>query len=92
MCLLSSLDKIDVCVELLADYVWEAEDDKTGFFSVGVDNSESIILVKMTNFLAHGENINKTKNTINENKLESSTFVLIKDQNILFCETPLWKG
>ena len=29
LCLLSSLDKIDVRLELLADDVWEAEDDKT---------------------------------------------------------------
>ena len=35
--LLSSWDDMDVCVELLADDVWEAEYDKTGFLSVGVD-------------------------------------------------------
>ena len=34
MCLLSSLDEVDVCAELLADYVWEPEDNKTGFLSV----------------------------------------------------------
>ena len=34
---------MDVRVELLADDVWAAEDDKTGFLSVGVDISESII-------------------------------------------------
>ena len=28
---------MDVGIELLAYYVWEAKDDKTGFFSVGVD-------------------------------------------------------
>ena len=28
---------MDVCVELLADDVRAAEDDKTGFLSVGVD-------------------------------------------------------
>ena len=39
MCLLSSLDNIDVRVEILADDAQEAEDDKTGFFSVGVDCS-----------------------------------------------------
>ena len=37
MSLLSSWYEIDVHVELLADYVWESEDDKTGFLSVGVD-------------------------------------------------------
>ena len=40
MCLLSSLDEIDFCVELPADDLWKAEDDKTGFFSVVVDNSD----------------------------------------------------
>ena len=38
MSLLSSWDKTNVCVQLLADYVWESEDDKTGFLSVGVDS------------------------------------------------------
>ena len=31
MCLLSSLDAIDFCKELIADDVWEAEDHKTVF-------------------------------------------------------------
>ena len=35
--LLSSWDEIDVCVELLADDVSAAENDKTVFLSVGVD-------------------------------------------------------
>ena len=39
-----SLDDIYVCVELLADDVWESEDDKTGFFSVGVDNLDRLFL------------------------------------------------
>ena len=38
MFLLSSLDEKDVHVELLSDYVLAAEDDKTGFLSVGVDS------------------------------------------------------
>ena len=38
MFLLSSLDEINICVGLLSDDVWEAEDDKTGFLSVGVDS------------------------------------------------------
>ena len=37
MSLLSSWDEIDVPVELLAYDVWAAEDDKTGFLSVGED-------------------------------------------------------
>ena len=39
MCLLSSLYKIDVRVKLLADDVWEADNDRPGFLSVGVDRS-----------------------------------------------------
>ena len=34
---LSSWDDMDVPVELLADDVWAAKDDKTCFLSVGVD-------------------------------------------------------
>ena len=37
MSLLLSWDDMDVHVELLADDEWVAEDDKTGFLSVGVD-------------------------------------------------------
>ena len=44
MSLLSSWDEIDVCVELLADDVQEAEDDKTGFLSVGVDSFDQLLL------------------------------------------------
>ena len=36
--LLSSFDEMDVRVELLADDVWVAEDDKPDFLSVGVDS------------------------------------------------------
>ena len=44
MCLLSSLDEIDVCAELLADDVWEAKDDKTGFLSVRVEIFDRLCL------------------------------------------------
>ena len=37
MSLLSRWDDMDGGIELLADDVWAAEDDKTGFLSVGVD-------------------------------------------------------
>ena len=37
MSLLSLWDDMDVGIKLLADDVWAAEDDKTGFLSVGVD-------------------------------------------------------
>ena len=35
---------MDVHVELLADDVWAAEDDKTGFLSVGVDDFDRLYL------------------------------------------------
>ena len=44
MSLLSSWDDMDVCVELLADDVWAAEDYKTIFLSVGVDIFDRIYL------------------------------------------------
>ena len=44
MSLLSSWYEMDVCVELLSDYVWAAEDDKIGFLSVGVDISDLLFL------------------------------------------------
>ena len=44
MSLLSSWDEMDVHVELLADDVWAAEDDKTGFLSVGVDIFDQLYL------------------------------------------------
>ena len=44
MSLLSSLDEMDVPVELLAYNVWAAEDDKTGFLSVGVDIFDQLFL------------------------------------------------
>ena len=47
---------MNVCVGLLADDVWAAEHDKTGFLSVGVDIFESIIFERTTNFRAHGVN------------------------------------
>ena len=37
MYLLSCWDDMDGGIELIADDVWAAEDDKTGFLFVGVD-------------------------------------------------------
>ena len=49
--LLSSWNEMDVCVKLLADDVWAAEDDKTGFLSFGVDSSDQLYLEKRPIFL-----------------------------------------
>ena len=42
MSLLSSWDKMGVCIDLLADNAWEYEDDKTGFLSVVVDSLDQL--------------------------------------------------
>ena len=42
--LLSSWDEMDVCVELLADDLWAAEDYKTVLLSVGVDGFNRLSL------------------------------------------------
>ena len=44
MYLLSSQEKMDIRFELLADDVREAEDNKTGFLSVGVDSFDHLFL------------------------------------------------
>ena len=46
MLLLSGIDEIDICVELLADYVWKSEDNKTGLLSVGMDSFLQTQLIK----------------------------------------------
>ena len=38
---------MNVCVELLTDDVWAAEDDKTGFLSVGVDVFDQLYLKEL---------------------------------------------
>ena len=47
---------MDVCVKLLADNVWAAEEDKTGFLSVGVDIFDFLYLKEQPNILAHDDN------------------------------------
>ena len=59
--LLSSIDEIDVCVELLADGVWEAEEDKIGFFSVGMDFFDQLFLEKQPISLPMVQNITKSQ-------------------------------
>ena len=44
MSLWSSLDEMDVLVELLADDIWSAKDDKTCFLSDGVDIFDRLYL------------------------------------------------
>ena len=51
MFLLSSWDEIDVRVKLNAYDVWEAEEDKTGFLSVGVDSFNRLYLKEWSIYL-----------------------------------------
>ena len=96
MYLLSSLDEIYVRVELLADDLWEAEYDKTGFFSVGVDSFDRLFLKIRPISFPMVQNITKTKNMINGDKWEISTnrkiiYFLMNDWNIFFGWTPPMK-
>ena len=56
MSLLSRWDDMDGGIELLADGVWAAEDDKTGFLTFGVDIFDQTIFRRATNFFAHCTN------------------------------------
>ena len=73
MSLLSSWDEMDVLVNLLSDDVWAAEDDKTGFLSVGVDSFWIDYFYKYDRFpWPWYKLVIKKKNMINEDKWESS--------------------
>ena len=61
ICFLSSIYEIDVRVELLVDDVWEAEDDKTGFLSVGVDIFDRLFFHKRPMSLPMVQNSNKNR-------------------------------
>ena len=57
----SSLYEIDVRVELLADDLWEANDDKPGFLIVGLDSFDQLFLHKLPMSLPMVENSNKNQ-------------------------------
>ena len=61
MCSLSSLDKIDIFVELLADAVWEAEGYKTGFLVVEVDIFDQLFFYKRPISFPMVQNSNKNR-------------------------------
>ena len=73
MFLLSSLDEMDVRVKLLADDVWSAEDDKTGFLSFGVDSLDRLYLKERPISFPTVKISTKNDNIRNEDKWESST-------------------
>ena len=55
MHIFSGWDKIDVCVKLLVDDVWESDNDETGFFSVVFDSLIGLFR-KNANSLSGGAN------------------------------------
>ena len=73
MCLSSSLDRIDVHVELLADDVWEFDDDKPYLLSVGVDSYNQLFFYRQPMSFTIVKNSNEIENMINENKRERWT-------------------
>ena len=88
MSLLSSWDKMDVPVKLLADYVWAAEDDKTVLLSVEVDSFNHFFFLN-NQFPSPwyklgplNENMVKVEKLINVNQI-----ILMGAQNILFDRT-----
>ena len=74
MYLLASWDDMDSGIELLADDVWAAEDDKTGFLSDGVDIFDRLYLKERPIYFPMVPmSTIKPKNVINEDKWENST-------------------
>ena len=99
MSLSSSWDEMDVGVELLADDVWSAEDDKTGFLSVGVDIFDWLYLLEQPISLPNGANeYNKTKRwemrIIEKNQQNRNMRFVLWMIKILCLVTPppLWKN
>ena len=96
MSLLSSWDKMDVPVELLADDAWLSEDDKTGFFECWSGLFWLIIFVKTTNILDHDVNYyKKTKircTRISEKSEQMKKCYFFDKWSICFLlDPPLWK-
>ena len=52
----SSLDEMDVPVELLTDDAWAAEDDQTGLLDIGLDYFGQLYILNTTNILDHDVN------------------------------------
>ena len=80
MSLLSSWDEIYVRVELLSDDIWEAEDNKTVFLSIGFDIFNQLFLKNDQFPCPWCKLLLKNENIINEDKWESST-----NQKTRFC-------
>ena len=95
--IIKSRDEIDFCVELFADDVWEADDDKPGFLSVVVDSIDPLFLYKLPMSLPVVENSNKNRKyykwgwmkKINKSKnVKRSILIHVPKNNWWY---PLWK-
>ena len=81
---------MDVCVELLAYYEWEADYHKPGFLSVSVDSSDRLFLYRQPMSLPMVENSNKIENRINDhkyktiNKSKNTRIWILKNGKIIF--------
>ena len=73
MSLLSSRDEMDVHVELLADDVWAAEDDKTGLLGVLVDSFDILYLKERPISFPMVQISDMNKNIRNKDEWENST-------------------
>ena len=71
--LLSSLDEIYVRVKVLADHVWEAEDDQTCFLNVVVDSFDQLFLKNDLCPWPWCKIAINTEDMINEDKWKKST-------------------
>ena len=96
--LLSRLDEMEICVELLADDVWAVEEDKTDFLSVGVDIFDRLYLREwpisfpMVTMSTKKRIYNKWDYVKKSTKSKYVKF-LMNDQNIMFgLSPPLWKN
>ena len=72
MSLFSSWDEMDVRVELIADDLWSAEDDKTGFLSFEVDSFDQLYWKERPISLPMVKIGTIKQNMRNEDKRESS--------------------
>ena len=70
LCLSSSIYEIDVRVELLADDLLEADYDKPGFLSVGVDSFDQLFFINYQCPCPWCKIVIRTEHKINENKLK----------------------
>ena len=77
-------------MELLADDVWEAEDYKTGFFIIGVDNFDRLFFQKQPISLPMVQISNK-KRKYEKNQQIEIWYIFMNNQNIMFDLPPSYE-